>query len=84
MERSHPLDFGWVLDGRAVADVWVYPSPDSGLPNVEHGMSIRFPDDAVSGCRSTWIGPGRGVVFPFVARLAGDRIVLDEDCAAAR
>lgn len=77
-QRTMPGEwhFGWLLGGRAVGDVWIFPARSTGLPPVEHGMSVRFPDPAVGGWRSTWIGPGRKVVRPFVAREAGDEIVL--------
>lgn len=69
--------FGWALAGRAVADVWICPrrSPD-GSSAGEHGASLRFPDPAVGGWRSTWVGPGKRVVRTFVARPEGDEIVL--------
>ena len=70
--------FGWALAGRAVADVWICPrrTPDGRSPG-EHGISIRFYDELLGAWRSTWIGPHRRLVRPFVARGVGDRIVLE-------
>lgn len=70
--------FGWALAGRAVADVWICPrrTPAGDSPG-EHGLSLRFPDDAIGAWRSTWLGPVRGAVMPFVARPVGDGIVLE-------
>lgn len=81
--------FGWVLEGRAVADVWIVPPrvsrPRRGAPPGEYGMSLRFYDPAIGAWRSTWLGPVHGVVFPFIAtevdstmrleRREGDRLV---------
>jgi hypothetical protein len=71
--------FSWALDGRAVADVWINPrradrGPDS---DGEWGLSLRFYDSDIDAWRSTWHGPYRGWVIPFVARPAGDGIVLE-------
>jgi hypothetical protein len=63
-------EFGWALDGRAVADVWVSPSRAAraaGAPDGEWGVSIRFPDPDADTWRSTWLGPRRGWVIPFAA-----------------
>jgi hypothetical protein len=70
--------FGWALAGRAVADVWICPrrTPDGSSPG-EHGASIRFYDESLGAWRSTWVGPYRRLVRPFVARGVGDRIVLE-------
>jgi hypothetical protein len=72
--RRGAWHFGYALGGRATADVWV-------LPGVEHGVSVRFPDPAAGAgvWRSTWVGPGRRRVHTFLARAAGDGIVLDGD-----
>ncbi len=70
--------FGWALAGRAVADVWICPRRDAdGRSPEEHGISIRFYDELLGAWRSTWIGPQRRLVRPFVARGVGDRIVLE-------
>jgi hypothetical protein len=71
--------FGWALAGRAVADVWICPPrTDTGESPGEHGLSLRFYDDALGAWRSTWMGPARGLVVTFVARPQGDDgIVLE-------
>lgn len=40
-------------------------------------MSVRFYDERVERIRSTWHGPHRGWVIPFLARVVGDEIRLD-------
>jgi hypothetical protein len=70
--RRGEWHFGFALGGHATTDVWI-------LPGVEHGVSVRFPDPAVGPgvWRSTWVGPGRRRVHTFLARPAGEEIVLD-------
>ena len=76
-------EFGWALDGRAVADVFVSPSRAAraaGAEDGEWGVTVRFPDPGSDRWRSTWQGPHRGWVIPFTAAPAepgsGDHIVL--------
>lgn len=65
--------FGWVLAGRAIADVWICPRrTSSGRSPGKHGVSIRFPDPTIDGWRSTWLEPGLGAAYVFVARPTGD------------
>jgi len=73
--------FGWALEGRAVADVWMVPmraerqaaEPAPG----EYGMTLRFYDPRLGAWRSTWHGPVNGIVWPFIAREIGDEMVLE-------
>jgi hypothetical protein len=72
--------FSRVLEGRAVQDVWIVPprSQRSGDDrDYEYGTSIRFYDASLGAWRSTWIGPARGWVMPFLARRVGDELVLE-------
>jgi hypothetical protein len=72
--------FGWVLEGRAVQDVWIVPTRAeraAGAPPYEYGTSLRFYDPRIDAWRSTWIGPVNGLVVPFIARQDGDDIVLE-------
>ena len=73
--------FGWVLEGRAVQDVWIVPrrgQRHAGAEPYEYGTSLRFPDPSVGGWRSTWIGPVQRSVRTFVARREGGDVVLDD------
>jgi hypothetical protein len=71
--------FSWALDGRAVADVWINPARADRSPDAdgEWGLSLRFYDPAIGAWRSTWHGPKKGWVIPFLARPTGDGIVLE-------
>lgn len=64
------LHFGWVLDGRAVQDIWIVPSDTSPEPQPFsfHGSTIRFFDSVLGAWRSTWIEPITGRVRRFVGR----------------
>ncbi|HEU5471640.1 MAG TPA: hypothetical protein VFV67_13380 [Actinophytocola sp.] len=78
-ESSAEWHFSWALDGRAVADVWINPARADRGPDAdgEWGLSLRFYDPAIGAWRSTWHGPKRGWVIPFVARTSADGIVLE-------
>jgi hypothetical protein len=70
--------FAWVLEGRAIQDIWIVPRRDQRRSNetlYEYGMSIRFPDFH-GGWSSTWIGPMRQLVHTFTASRVGDDVVL--------
>ena len=72
--------FGWALEGRAVMDVWI--APKRGLRNADtemgdYGVTIRFYDKRIDAWRSTWIGPVKNNVLPFIARKIEDAIVLE-------
>ncbi len=72
--------FGWILEGRAMQDVWIVPTRAErtrGAEPYEYGTSIRFFDPMINAWRSTWIGPAQGSVRTFQARRRGEEIVLD-------
>jgi hypothetical protein len=72
--------FGWVLDGRAVQDVWICPPrgqrDEPVVPPAEWGTVIRFYDRRIDAWRVTWAGPAYGAMLSFIARKVGDEIVL--------
>lgn len=72
--------FDWALDGRAVVDVWISPARATRAAvgvDGEWGMTVRFYDPDLGAFRSTWHGPGRGWVIPFVGRPTADGLRLD-------
>jgi hypothetical protein len=72
--------FAWVLEGRAIQDVWIVPprAERAGSRDLyEYGTSLRFFDPALGAWRSTWIGPARCAVHTFVARSLADEVVLE-------
>jgi hypothetical protein len=84
------LCFGWVLDGRAVQDVWIVPGrgqPGEGRPpHAFYGTTVRFYDPTIEAWRSTWIEPINHRVRRFIGRPVGEDIVLlsDEDLPQLR
>lgn len=78
-QRDGEWHFGWALDGRALADIWISPSRAAraeGAPDGEWGMTLRFWDERIGAFRSTWHGPKRGWVIPFTATADEAGIVL--------
>ena len=71
--------FGWVLEGRAIMDVWITPrrSLRGQADPYEYGATLRFFDPTLQAWRSTWIGPMNQVVRPFIARQMEDEIILE-------
>lgn len=72
--------FDWALDGRAVVDVWISPARTTRAADQldgEWGMSVRFFDPTIQAFRSTWHGPLRGWVIPFIGRPTTDGFVLE-------
>ena len=75
IRRTGEIHFGWILDGKAVQDVWMthYENPRRVVPA---GTTIRFYDPKIDAWHSIWISPKYGVIQTFVARKVGDEIVL--------
>lgn len=84
--ESGEWHFVRVLDGRGIQDVWIVPGAGErarGRDAEEYGTSIRFYDPVLGAWRSTWIGPRRGVVVPFIGRPSADGICLETTDGAA-
>ena len=73
--------FGWVLEGRAVQDVWIVPAlkepRETGQGHVGYGTTIRFYDPRLDAWHVTWNGVMNGSVFRFLARENGHEIVME-------
>lgn len=57
--------FGWVLEGRAVQDVWIMPPRSQRTSNPEkgtnmYGTTLRIWDPRIQAWRVTWINPVTG------------------------
>lgn len=73
--------FGWVLDGRAIQDVFIVPArADGGQPR-EWGSSLRSFDPKTGTWFSAWVGPVQGTLQTFTARAQGDEIVHEGSTA---
>lgn len=73
--------FAWVLEGRAIQDIWICPSRTErrkpGMPAGELGTTLRFYDTKVDAWRVIWIGPAHNNLGVFIARLEGEEIVME-------
>lgn len=77
------VHFGWILDGRAIQDIWIVPirrewtqsEPSVGF----YGTTIRFYDPSLDAWRSTWIDLPNGRVRRFIGRPVENEIVLLSD-----
>jgi hypothetical protein len=75
--RSGELLVGWVMDGRAVQDVWiVYPSGERKVREIY--TDVRYFDSKSSSWPATFIDPEHATVAKFEGGAVGsDRIVLE-------
>ncbi len=78
--RHGEWQFGWILEGRAIQDVWMVPAPEAhrrGEPWTGYGTTIRVYDPHLGAWRVTWNGVLTGTVMHFIARQQGGEIVLE-------
>jgi hypothetical protein len=72
--------FGWVLEGRAVQDVWIRPprsqrsAPQDKLADT-YGTTLRVWDPAIQAWRITWINPISGSRDELTGRRCGNDVV---------
>jgi hypothetical protein len=75
--------FSWVLDGRAVQDVLVYPNPDSALKNTPGsrriGTTLRYYDPRLGAWRVIWLEAVTGDLGVMTGRRAGEEIWIEEE-----
>lgn len=72
----------WVLDGRAIQDVFINPersdrTPDSPKFANWFGTTFRYFDPTIRAWRVFWFNPDDGVRAELVARRCGDEIVQE-------
>lgn len=76
------VHFCWVLEGRAVEDVWIIPpcserTADIGKAGNRYGFTIRVWDPSIEAWRVTWINPVTGARDELVGRRSGNDIVQE-------
>jgi len=80
MEKAE-WHFGWVLEGRAIQDVWIIPRRSdretSNFTRRDYGTTLRFYDPSLDAWQAVWVSPPHGEVITFIARKVGDEIVLE-------
>ena len=72
--------FAWVLEGRAVQDVWIMPRRDARADSLNknlnmYGTTLRIWDSSIQAWRITWINPAGNHVEQQIGRRAGTDIV---------
>jgi len=82
-ESSGEWHFGWVLEGRAIQDVWIAPprSQRSGRTlskqNNRYGTSLRVYDRESGAWRVTWFNPVTGARNDLIGRRQGADIMQE-------
>ncbi len=66
----------WILEGRAVQDVWTERDPTTGRVT-SVGTTVRFYSSELKAWYSVWLSPVQGRVRRFIGRRVGDEIVLE-------
>lgn len=74
--------FSWVLDGRAVQDVLVYPNPSRGMSGEAGerriGSTMRWYDPNMDAWHVIWMGVVSGDLGVMVAREVDEEIWIEE------
>src|SRR5262245_56654063 len=74
------VHFCWVLEGRAIQDVWIMPritdrKPDLDRTNNMYGITLRIWDSELSAWRIRWANPVSGHEERQTGRRVGSEIV---------
>jgi hypothetical protein len=74
------VHFGWVLEGRAVQDVWIMPPRSERIEGLDktnnmYGTTLRVWDSAIQAWHITWINPVTGHREEQIGRRCGNDVV---------
>ncbi len=74
------VHFGWVLEGRAIQDVWIMPRRSERGDIAEkarntYGTTLRVWDPSIQAWRVTWVNPVNGSRDELIGRSSGKDIV---------
>jgi hypothetical protein len=80
--RHGEWHFAWVLQGRAIQDVWIVPprgtrEGDVAAPAGYYGSTLRVYDPRIDAWRIQWTEPVSQLYLSMVGRREGGRIVQD-------
>jgi len=72
--------FGWVLEGRAVQDIWIMPPRSERTAGLDktgnrYGTTLRVSDPSIEAWRATWIDPVTGSRDELIGRRSGKDVV---------
>jgi len=75
------VHFGWVLEGRAIQDVWISP-PRSARKVISttrntYGTTLRVYDPNIDAWHILWINPITQIYNTMIGRKVGDEIVQE-------
>jgi hypothetical protein len=79
--RKGEWHFGWVLDGRAIQDVWIVPPrgelrQGDAVANVNsYGTTLRVYDPRIDAWQVQWSDPVTQTFLQMIGRAEGDDIV---------
>lgn len=84
-EGQGEIHFGWILEGRAIQDVWMIPrrkdrradGPAMPVAGNWYGTTIRVYDPALEGWRIYWIDPATNSFRQQIGRRRGADIVQE-------
>jgi uncharacterized protein len=74
------IHFAWVLDGRAIQDVWIFPSRHEqrqGQPLEEWGSTLRLYDPKLKRWTICWATPLNAAIRLMTARAVGEEIWVE-------
>ena len=77
--------FSWVLEGRAVQDLWITPPARDGRGTAWHdsgnrySTTLRIYDPSLDAWHIVWINPPSGTILRQLGRKVGHEIVQDGD-----
>jgi hypothetical protein len=79
------IHFGWVLEGRAIQDVWMIPRLSERVPGAPvmpvagnwYGTTLRVYDPGLDAWHIFWIDPGGQVYTRQLGRAHGEDIVQE-------
>src|SRR5690349_11393587 len=79
------IHFGWILEGRAIQDIWMIPRRDARASGMTpfpvagnwYGTTLRIYDSTIDAWRIFWIDPGRHTFRQQIGRREGADIVQE-------
>src|SRR5258705_3119844 len=69
--------FGWIIDGRALQDIWIWYEKGRSTNERGIGTTLRIFDSKSGKWRIVWVSPEAGIIKTLTGGEVGDRIVLE-------
>lgn len=71
--------FSWVLEGRAMQDVWIVPERGASAKRQRYGSTIRWFDESDGTWKISWFNPVSGARTELAGTRQGDALVFEGD-----